>query len=185
MTRIILLSHQDIIPSWLPTILKLIIISQFCPEFREKERAIFTALSFYDVLLICGYFVFHFYSPNFPFYLKPSKTKQKIQPWIKYTLAFTKGMRQKGQNEAHLNTGNGLMCSVRVPRPFLTRPVKSNITIKNPMLWGCILYNTLYLSNSTIVWCLINAGYWWKTHKLWDLIKPEYGLWTDTYHIST
>ena len=74
-------------PSWLPVILKLVIISKFSPEIRGKERAIFTALSFYDILLICSYFVFHFYSPKFPFYLKPLKTKQKIQPWIKYTVA--------------------------------------------------------------------------------------------------
>lgn len=88
-------------------------------------------------------------------------------------------MRQKGQNEAHLNVDNGLMCSVRVPRPFLTWPV--NITIKILMLWECILDNMLHLSNSTIVWCPINAGYWWKPHMLWYLIKPGYRLWTDTY----
>ena len=80
---------------------------------------------------------------------------------------------------------NGLMCSVRVPRPFLTWPVKSSITIKIPMLWGCILDNMLHLSNFTIVWCPINAGCWWKPHMLWYLIEPGYGLWTDTYRFSS
>ena len=63
-------------PTWPPKILKLFITSHFSPESRERRR-IFTGdpmdtsvLIFYDSLLMFR-FLFHFYSPKYPYHLKP------------------------------------------------------------------------------------------------------------------